>query len=41
MDMTELDALPSAVDGRRPLALADGRHARTARPLGAREGDPR
>ncbi|WP_367044906.1 hypothetical protein [Streptomyces sp. Je 1-332] len=37
MDMTELDHLPSAVGGERLLALADGHHARTARPLGARK----
>lgn len=37
MDMTELDHLPSAVDTGRLLALADGHHARTARPLGVRE----
>ncbi|MEV0525742.1 hypothetical protein AB0I66_20125 [Streptomyces sp. NPDC050439] len=37
MDMTEDVGLPSAVDGERLLALADGHHARTARPLGVRE----
>ncbi|MFH8488580.1 hypothetical protein [Streptomyces longisporoflavus] len=37
MDMTELDELPSAVDADRLLALAEGHHARTARPLGVRE----
>ncbi|MEV6753904.1 hypothetical protein [Streptomyces sp. NPDC051214] len=37
MDMTEVVVLPSAVDGERLLALADGHHARTARPLGVRE----
>lgn len=35
MDMTALDHLPSAFDGERLLALADGHHARTAGPLGA------
>ncbi|GGV43681.1 hypothetical protein GCM10010277_33540 [Streptomyces longisporoflavus] len=40
MDMTELDELPSAVDADRLLALADGHHARTARPLGVRHARP-
>ncbi|GAA3149514.1 hypothetical protein ACFQ0X_15640 [Streptomyces rectiviolaceus] len=37
MDMIGLDQLPSAVDAGQLLALADGYHARTARPLGVRE----
>ena len=37
MDMTELEELPPAVDAEQLLALADGYHARTARPLGVRE----